>query len=367
MPQRGNSLENNCIQIMNSVIKNLEPSTFQNLLEEVLSLSVNNNKKEIEKYIRKKLKLTSKSSKRSTNYWVLRGWNKDQAYVKSKEHKQKNCKSVYSRNYWLEKINPTTGNLYTIEEADFERNSRRPIKKEYWIKKGYLDLEAQKLSKEVKNHNNKKGAHQSASSNIRRVTSKRCVDYYTARGYSAEDAKDLVSQVQKYFSKKICTEKYGEEKGFKIWKERQERWQKTLNSKPIEEITRINRLKAFSGGAISLAEKEILNEIKKFNSDLLVVSQLALSNNEKQYLYDISANKKIIEYNGDFWHSNPLKYSADYINPRTKIKASDKWKIDQEKINFAQSLGYEVLVIWEHDYKTDKEKVLKKCIQFLTQ
>lgn len=325
-------------------------------------------KKNIENFIRKKLKINKTISKHSVSYWSLRGWSIEEAYLKAKDNKRKNYKSVYSKDYWLKKINPLTRNHYTSEEADFERNSRRPIKKEYWSKKGYSDIEAQTLSKEVKNRNNEKGAKKSASSIIRRVSSKRCVDYYTARGYNLADATKLVSKGQTYFSKEICIKKYGEIKGLEIWNSRQQKWQEKLNDKSKEEILRINRLKLGKGINVSKAEKEILIEIKKINSNLPVVHQFTIINdNKKQYVYDIALNKKIIEYHGDFWHCNPKKYSPDYINPRTKIKASEKWKSDFEKIKFAQDHGYEVLVIWESDYKKNKEKVLEKCIQFLTQ
>lgn len=353
---------------MNEIIKNLEPNTYQHILDEILNLNIKNSKKDIEIYIRNKLGLTTKDSRHTNRYWSLRGWTAAEAYVKSKENKQKNCKSVYSREFWLEKINPNTNTFYTIEEADYERNSRRPIRKEYWLKNGYSEEESQILANNTKSINNKKGSEKSAMSAVRRITSKRCKEYYTTRGYSNTEAKKLVSEGQRYFSKKLCIEKYGREEGIKIWQARQDQWQATLNSKSSEEKARINRLKLTKGITVSAAEKEIINEVKEAHKDLTVIPQFTLSvNNKKQYVYDIVVNKKIIEYNGDFWHCNPKKYSADYINPRTKLKASKKWKRDQEKIKFAESQGYEVLIVWESNFKENKKEVLKKCIQFLTQ
>jgi len=367
MPRWNSSPKDNCIHIMDNVIKNLKPDLREIILSEVLSANIAL-KKDIEKYIRDKLDLSKSSGIHTKKYWLLRGWNFDESYAKSKENKQKNCKSVYSRDFWLERINPKTNTYYTIEEADFERNSRRPIRKEYWIKKGYNESRSIELAEEVKNSNNKKGARKSASSNVRNITSKRRPEYFTARGYSEEEAEKLVSESQKYFSKEICIEKYGEEKGLKIWQERQDKWQEVLKSKPPEEIARINRLKLTKGITVSSAEREILAEVKKTDPNLIVIDQLTLSdNNKKQYVYDISANDKIIEYNGDFWHCNPKIYSPEYVNPRTKLTASKKWKLDAEKINFAQSQGYEVLIVWESEFKENKEEVLSKCIQFLTQ
>lgn len=367
MPRWNNSPKDNCIYIMDNVIKNLKPDIRETILNDVLSANITS-KKDIEKYIRDKLDLFSKHARHTKQYWILRGWSEEEAYIKSKENKQKNCKSVYSRDFWIERINPATNTYYTVEEADFERNSRRPIKKEYWIKKGYSESDSIKLAEETKNSNNKKGAKKSASSNVRNITSKRRSEYFTARGYSEEEAKKLVSESQKHFSKEICIEKYGEEKGLKVWQERQDKWQEILKSKPAEEIARINRLKLTKGITVSKAEKEILSEVKKSNPKLEVIHQLTLSDsNKKQYIYDISAGNKIIEYHGDFWHANPKKYSSNFVNPRTKLKASDKWKADQDKIQFAQDQSYEVLIIWESDFKENKEEVLTKCIQFLTQ
>lgn len=368
MPQWNNSLEDNCKFVLDNIIKNVHPNMYQTIISDVLTSHLENNKKIIELYIRSKLGIIkSKLSRKTKQYWVSRGWSYNEAYLKSKENKQKNAKSVYSRDFWLERINPTTGINYTIDEADFERNSRRPIRKEYWIKKGYTEQESQNLALEFKNNNNKLGAKSSSTSTFRNITSKRCVEYYTVRGYSVEEAKILVSEGQKYFSKEICIKTYGEEKGLKVWQDRQNRWQNTLNSKPNEEKARINRLKLSKGITVSNAEKIILDQIKNIFPTVKHQFTLSDASNKKQYVYDISVDKKIIEYNGDFWHSNPSKYSLDFINPRTKIKAFDKWAIDAVKIKYAESQGYQVLVIWESDFKQNKEKVIKECIQFLIQ
>lgn len=366
MPRWNNSLENNCKDILDNSIKNIKSDLYQQLLLEVLESNIENNKKIIEQFLRNKLNLATALSRHTNGYWSSRGWSDEESYVKSKENKQKNCKSVYSRQTWLEKINPITGTNYTIEEADFERNSRRPIRKEYWIKKGYSEDESITLASTTKNQNNKKGATTGVDPSIRRATSKRCIEYYTSRGYTTEQATELVSENQKYFSKEICIQQHGEIDGLKIWKKRQEKWQATLNEKLPEEKARINRLKLSKGITVSSAEKIIFAEVKKILPE--VEHQFTLCNsNKKQFIYDIRINNKIIEYHGDFWHCNPSKYSSDYINPRTKLKAIDKWNIDSVKLQYARDRGYEVLVVWESDFKKNKEEIIKKCIQFLTQ
>jgi G:T-mismatch repair DNA endonuclease (very short patch repair protein) len=175
----------------------------------------------------------------------------------------------------------------------------------------------------------------------------------------------MLSNSQKYFSKEICVQKYGENEGMKIWQDRQNKWQGTLNSKSAEEKSRINRLKLTKGITVSKAEKLILKAIKETIPD--AIHQFTLhESGKKQYIYDIMANNKIIEYNGDFWHSNPSIYSPDFINPRTKVKSIDKWASDAVKLQCARDQGYEVLIIWEHDFKKNQKETIKKCIQFLT-
>ena len=368
MPRWNNNLENNCKDILDNTIKNLKSDLYQNLLLLVLESGIENNKKTIEKFLRNQLMLTTSLSKHTKGYWVDRGWSEVESYVKSKEHKQKNCKSVYSQQTWLEKVNPYTGKHYTPEEADFERNSRRPIRKEYWIKKGYSEDKSLQLANDSKQQNNKKGSQHRVQDNIRRATSKRCVEYFTTRGYNFEEATELVSKNQKYFSKDICVQKYGEETGVSIWQSRQDKWQETLKSKPEDEIARINKLKLFKGGSVSKGELFLFEQLA--NQGIDCSKQYAiLKNNTRYYVYDIVYKNKIIEYNGDFWHASPKKYKeSDVVRlPNKKITAKEIWEKDLEKIKFAESQGYDVLVIWESNFKKNKEEIIKQCIQFLTQ
>ena len=71
------------------------------------------------------------------------------------------------------------------------------------------------------------------------------IDYYLTRGYSEQDAKKALRERQRTFTLEKCIAKYGEEKGRRIYEDRQRRWQDTMKSKPIEEIERINKAKLF--------------------------------------------------------------------------------------------------------------------------
>jgi len=73
----------------------------------------------------------------------------------------------------------------------------------------------------------------------------------------------------------------------------------------------------------------------------------------------------LIEYNGDYWHCNPLLYEPDYFHDLLDMTAKEKWDNDSKKISFAKDKGYKVLVVWERDYKNNKDKIVKMCESFL--
>ncbi len=89
--------------------------------------------------------------------------------------------------------------------------------------------------------------------------------------------------------------------------------------------------------------------------------------NNKYYFYDFvdTKNKKIIEFNGDYWHMNPNKFKSADIHPTSKLLAEEIWYKDQQKINFITSIGFKVLIIWEAEAKQNESIIINKCINFL--
>jgi very-short-patch-repair endonuclease len=79
-------------------------------------------------------------------------------------------------------------------------------------------------------------------------------------------------------------------------------------------------------------DKEIYGDIKKVRINL-----------------DFFYNNKIIEFNGDYWRSSQKSRETDF---RRKL--------------ICESKGYDVLFVWESEYKKNPELVLNKCIRFLT-
>lgn len=113
----------------------------------------------------------------------------------------------------------------------------------------------------------------------------------------------------------------------------------------------------------SKLEDEIFERIKE------VVPDLGRQLNLGSYFYDYYKGKKLIEFNGDYWHGNPEIYEAFDVVESSFGKggqyACDLWARDEKKKLYANNLGYEVLVIWESEYKSYPSLTIQKCIDFL--
>lgn len=279
-------------------------------------------------------------------------------------------KSAYSKEYWMERG-------LTEEEAHLKVKTLKPCLIEYWTNKGLTEDEA-KLKTELHlmnterayiiKYGNEEGVKKFKKlKKSQGLNSKRRVEYWINKGYSREEAEEKVSESQSTFSLKKCIEKYGEEEGKRIFTDRQNRWQDSLTNNG-------NLKRGFS----------------KISQDLFYTLLNYYDNNEKKdikfwshnnefkidkenggiFLYDFTdlRNKKIIEYNGDMYHANPKKYKKDDTpHPfRKDLKSHQIWEADRQKIFEANKEGYEVLVIWDSDFRWGgKNKVLNKCLKFL--
>lgn len=281
------------IRCLDNKIKNIHPELREKLILDLQNIPESYHITKCRAYVIKLLEIPALGI-HTKHYWLARGWSEAESYIKSKQYAQKEKISPYSREFWTSKINPDTGKNYTKIEADYERNSRRPIRKEYWIKKGYTEEEAEKLCIDEKNKNNKSGAKKSKEVplEIRKKVSKRCIEYWLNKGYSLIDAKEELAKQQATFTLGKCIQKYGEVEGKHRWLERQEKWQNTLNLKSDSEKEEINRKKATK-----------INYATLWNQDLNVKGILYLlkitGSNEEFYKIGVTTKSVYSRYGGN--------------------------------------------------------------------
>ena len=109
----------------------------------------------------------------------------------------------------------------------------------------------------------------------------------------------------------------------------------------------------------SKAEDELINLLKVKNIE--VTPNYLLEGK----IFDLYIKKfnLLIEYNGDYWHCNPKKYDENYYNHKKSKTAKEIWEYDKNKLYIAKNNGYNCEVIWESDYKKNKDiiiNILKK-------
>jgi len=234
---------------------------------------------------------------------------------------------------------------------------------EYWLKRGYSKNDAKKKVSEYQTELAKRNASKSKSE--RRKNSVRCIEHWIEKGYSENDAKEKVAEIQSTFSLKKCIKKYGENEGLKRWKKRQEKWQDSLNKTGFHQLGYSKISQELFG--------EILKKYPEEEKDFVFYEdknrEYTLKNdNNFYYRYDFcDLNKrKFIEFNGDIYHANPKMFKpSDKPNPFHDKTAKELWEIDEDKKNIAERNGFEEFIVWEKDYRENKEKVINECINFL--
>jgi G:T-mismatch repair DNA endonuclease (very short patch repair protein) len=207
------------------------------------------------------------------------------------------------------------------------------------------------------------------------------VEYYMHKGMSYEEAVKARANRQSTFSLDKCIDRLGQEEGQKRFLKRQTQWLKTLDNKTEEEKERILRLKATTkkGGKSKIAIElcKALDRPGAFwgtidknqpGEKMFAVNEGAV----KRIMVDFCFENKIIEFYGDYWHQNPVRFKpTNKIISRSGgdkkfITAQEKWNLDAQRISWLENQGYMVKIIWEHDYRKHSDKIVKECLEFLS-
>ena len=132
--------------------------------------------------------------------------------------------------------------------------------------------------------------------------------------------------------------------------------------------------------SFSKCSQSLFNELGKQLDGLGIFDYYFHSKNQewginiigKRFVYldfFVRSKGKAIEFNGDYYHANPIKYSENSeINIKgTKRLVKEIWEEDKKRIDDILTVPYikEVLVIWEYEWTHNKEETIKKCLEFI--
>lgn len=250
----------------------------------------------------------------------------------------------YINDYLEGEKNPMHASKRTEEEI--RQNS--PFSKEFYISRGIPEEERDKLFERILANK----TPESYTGNL---------EYFTSRGYTMEQAIEMRREMHSFTLEK-CIRKYGEEEGYRRFKERQEKWVESMKKHRREHPDLIYGTSVIANDFIAAVIKD-LDE----NDFLFGKNEYVIESDDCIYMYDLTnlENKKIVEFNGDMWHGNPTKYTIDDINPLNHEFYEDIWARDKEKIDCAKDHGFDVLVIWEDDYRRFPERMIEQARHFL--
>lgn len=125
---------------------------------------------------------------------------------------------------------------------------------------------------------------------------------------------------------------------------------------------------ARGNGVISKINKIVFDILLEENMHFDIEFKIKKDKPGSYYSYDILLNNnKIIEVNGDYWHGNPVLYRPTDIllkGSSAEMFVFEKWHQDYNKIKFAESNGYSVMVIWEYDLKNNFIETKNKILEY---
>lgn len=213
------------------------------------------------------------------------------------------------------------------------------------------------------------------------------IKHWTRKGYSEEEAKEKVSEFQRNLSLRQNNERTRKLKSKRASGKNNPMSLESIakrNNVSLEEASTLTPAYGRSGDLHPMWGKTHTEEVKMKIAEKAGKHFSQRSKGEDEvykYLTEKNINVKrntrvltyncdfvfediplIIEYFGDYWHCNPVKFGKDYYHKRLKIKASDKWAHDNTKLEKLRQSGYNVIVIWEYDWKLNKELIIEEIL-----
>ena len=108
------------------------------------------------------------------------------------------------------------------------------------------------------------------------------------------------------------------------------------------------------GYHISGQQKNIVDYIKSIYSGDIIENDKSILDGLEIDIY-LPELKIGFEFNGDYWHMNPLIYRYDDENSSSHMKAIEQWEKDRKKILLADTKGVKIYHIWEYYFSNYKD------------
>lgn len=261
------------------------------------------------------------------------------------------------------KIKNGLNEKFEKNENFFKEKSRQCV--EFWLKKGYSQEDAEiEVKKSFDDIHTKTWKKRRENPELYQDVNTAQIGYWLKKGYTVKESNEKIKKRQLTFTLEKCIQKYGEIEGIKVWTERQKNW-----SEKVEIMYKNGLFVKFKKEPYSNDEIELFTIVSEKLSGKTHFGENQFYRYFKElgqtFAYDFVSNKKVIEFNGDYWHCNPLLYKEDFFNKSKQMFAKDIWNYDKVKMNSIKNLGFGTLIIWEKDYKQNKEQVIQRCIDFI--
>ena len=88
---------------------------------------------------------------------------------------------------------------------------------------------------------------------------------------------------------------------------------------------------------------------------------------QRTFAYDYTnlTKMKIIEFNGNFWHANPLEYYDENEILFEGKSVKDIWERDRIKLELARAKGFDVMIVWEYEWDNNSTEIFSNILKFL--
>lgn len=256
------------------------------------------------------------------------------------------------------RISNSVKKLNTVEYrkklSHAQKNGGSLFTLKYWTNRGLTEKDARLKITEIQKKNAKKSTEKTNYS----VSSWMNIGYWTSRGYTIEEAKKEISNRQSILSKR--SPKFRGHTRTSVSKKKISNSVRAMINNVGKNVW-VKHFGEFNGRS----KIEIdLYEFVKNN----ICSSVRANYSVDRYIVDIINDRKVIEFYGDFWHANPLYCLAEdlvKIPGTAGVFARNIWSKDRIRIDTLNNLGYDVLIIWETDWRKKKEECIEKIKKFL--